>query len=104
MIPTEFEWQANIDPSTLGPNSVMNLTDSIHSDGRTRFMILKGGSKFNVRNGQGAKSTSGIAESDWYVDGGIKDPTWVEKLLVMGLGMDRSENIGFRSFRLRESK
>ena len=103
VIPTEFEWQANINPSTLGPNSVMNLTDSIHSDGRTRFMILKGGSKFNVRNGQGAKSTSGIAESDWYVDGGIKDPTWVEKLLVMGLGMDRSENIGFRSFKLKGS-
>jgi hypothetical protein len=103
VIPTEFEWQANIDSATLRQDSVMNLTDSIHSDGRTRFMILKGGSTFNLRNGQGAKSTSGIAESDWYVDGGFKDPTWVEKLLVMGLGLDRSENIGFRSFKLKES-
>lgn len=98
VIPTEFEWQANVDFAKRDSNSVMNLTDSVHSDGRTRFLILKGGSAFNVRNGQGAKSTSGIAESDWYVDGGVKDLNWVEKLLVMGLGMDRSENIGFSCF------
>jgi len=79
------------------------MTDSVHSDGRTRFMILKGGAAFNVRNGQGQKSTSGIAESDWYVDGGVKDSSWVEKLLLMGKGMSRSENIGFRTFTLRES-
>lgn len=95
VIPTEFEWQTYFDYSKRNADSVMNLTDSVHTDGRTRFLMLKGGSQFNVRNGQGAKSTSGIAESDWYVDGGDKDETWVEKLLLLGLGMDRSENIGF---------
>jgi hypothetical protein len=59
---------------------------------------LKGGGSFNLREGQGAKSTSGIAESDWYVDGGRQDSDWVEKLLLMGKGMSRSENIGFRCF------
>ena len=83
--------------------ALWNLTDSAHSDGRTRFLILKGGSSYSVRNGQGAKSTSGIAESDWYVDGGVQDSTWVEKLLLMGLGMSRSENISFTCFKLTGS-
>ena len=30
------------------------------------------------------------------VDGGKRDSSWVEKLLLMGLGMSRSENISFR--------
>ena len=98
VIPTEWEWQVNSTIKKASVKPVWNLTDSVQSDGRTRFLILKGGSEFNIRNGQGAKSTSGIAESDWYVDGGVKDSTWVEKLLVMGLGMNRSENIGFTCF------
>lgn len=97
-IPTEWEWQAYFKKGQHSNNKVWNLTDSIHSDGRTRFLVLKGGSIYNIRNGQGSKSATGIAESDWYVDGGIKDSTWVEKFLLMGLGMNRSENIGFRCF------
>ena len=95
-IPTEWEWQLN--SANLAPNSthIWNLTESEQSNGRTRFLILKGGSDYNIRIGQGAKSTSGIAESDWYVDGGKRDQTWVEKLLLMGLGLSRSENISFR--------
>lgn len=95
-IPTEWEWQLNSTGIDYRSPRAWNLTNSEQSDGRTRFLILKGGSDFNVRNGQGAKSTSGIAESDWYVDGGLRDETWVEKLLLMGLGMSRSENISFR--------
>jgi hypothetical protein len=103
-IPTEWEWQYHFhDAEDLLPK-VQNLTDSVHTDGRTRFLILKGGSSFNIRNGEGQKSTSGIAESDWYVDGGAKDSTWVEKLLLMGKGMSRSENIGFRCFTPEESE
>lgn len=98
LIPTEWEWQRNSDEIEVNEQSIWNLTDSVHSDGRTRFLILKGGSSFNLREGQGAKSTSGIAESDWYVDGGRQDASWVEKLLLMGKGMSRSENIGFRCF------
>jgi hypothetical protein len=95
-IPTEWEWQLNSAGIERRKPHCWNLTNSEQSDGRTRFLILKGGSDFNVRNGQGAKSTSGIAESDWYVDGGARDESWVEKLLMMGLGMSRSENISFR--------
>jgi hypothetical protein len=95
-IPTEWEWQLNSANIELRTPHCWNLTNSEQSDGRTRFLILKGGSDYNVRNGQGAKSTSGIAESDWYVDGGKRDETWVEKLLLMGLGLSRSENISFR--------
>lgn len=95
-IPTEWEWQLNSAGIERRKPLCWNLTNSEQSDGRTRFLILKGGSEFNVRNGQGAKSTSGIAESDWYVDGGLRDENWVEKLLLMGLGMSRSENISFR--------
>ena len=95
-IPTEWEWQLNSANLERRAPHCWNLTNSEQSDGRTRFLILKGGSDYNVRNGQGAKSTSGIAESDWYVDGGVRDETWVEKLLLMGLGLSRSENISFR--------
>lgn len=98
VIPTEWEWQRNSHEINVSEHVVWNLTDSVHTDGRTRFLILKGGSYFNLREGQGAKSTSGIAESDWYVDGGRKDADWIEKLLLMGKGMSRSENIGFRCF------
>ena len=97
-IPTEWEWQLHSAHIVRNLPHYWNLTDSEHSDGRTRLLILKGGADYNVRNGQGARSTSGIAESDWYVDGGTKDETWVEKLLLMGLGMSRSENISFRCF------
>ena len=95
-IPTEWEWQLNSANLERRAPHCWNLTNSEQSDGRTRFLILKGGSDYNVRNGQGAKSTSGIAESDWYVDGGVRDEKWVEKLLLMGLGLSRSENISFR--------
>lgn len=98
LIPTEWEWQTYSMEGKTKKHTLWNLTDSEHTDGRTRFQILKGGSEYCVRNGQGAKSTSGIAESDWYVDGGFKDSSWVEKMLVMGLGMSRSENIGFTCF------
>jgi len=97
-IPTEWEWQFNADLITTRATSVWNLTNSIQSDGRTRFLILKGGGTHNLRNGQGSHSASGLAESDWYIDGGVQDGTWIEKLLLMGLGLSRSENIGFRCF------
>ena len=95
-IPTEWEWQLNSAEIERRSPLCWNLTNSEQSDGRTRFVILKGGSDYNIRNGQGETSPSGITESDWYVDGGKRDETWVEKLLLMGLGLSRSENISFR--------
>ncbi len=85
-LPTEFEWQvAAADPGfQRATPTVWNLTESEHSDGITRFIMLKGGSDHQALG------------SDWYVDGGLKTAGFSLKLLVAGLGIERSSNIGFR--------
>jgi formylglycine-generating enzyme len=85
-LPTEDEWQLAAEAGLLdlsGPR-VWEWTESEHSDGRTRFVILKGGSDW-------------VAEgSDWYVDGGPQEPAYSLKLLLLGGGLARSPRIGFR--------
>ena len=84
--PTEDEWQLAAEAGLLdlsGPR-VWNWTESEHSDGRTRFAILKGGSDWEAEG------------SDWYVDGGPQEPAYSLKLLLLGGGMARSPRIGFR--------
>jgi formylglycine-generating enzyme len=85
-LPTEDEWQLAAEAGVLdlsGPR-VWNWTESEHSDGRTRFVILKGGSDWKAEG------------SDWYVDGGPQEPSYSLKLLLLGGGLARSANIGFR--------
>jgi sulfatase modifying factor 1 len=85
-LPTEDEWQLAAEAGALdlsGPR-VWNWTESEHSDGRTRFVILKGGSDWKADG------------SDWYVDGGPQDPRYSLKLLLLGGGLARSPRIGFR--------
>jgi formylglycine-generating enzyme required for sulfatase activity len=85
-LPTEFEWQvaaASPEFRRAAP-LVWNWTESEHTDGVTRFVMLKGGSD-HVTTG-----------SDWYVDGGPRDPSFSLKFLLPGLGVDRSPSIGFR--------
>ncbi|TDD30459.1 hypothetical protein E1218_01265 [Kribbella turkmenica] len=85
-LPTEDEWQvaAGLDGFTRAEPLVWNLTESEHRDGRSRFCILKGGSYY-------------VAEgSDWYADGGPKDPEVSFKLVLTGGGLDRAGTIGFR--------
>lgn len=85
-LPTEHEWQlAASEPGfeRLRP-AVWNWTESEHSDGITRFVMLKGGSDYAA------------AGSDWYTDGGMREPQFSLKYLIPGLGMDRSPSIGFR--------
>lgn len=85
-LPTEFEWQAAAgDPrfERLHP-LVWNWTESEHSEGITRFSMLKGGSAYRAQG------------SDWYVDGGPQSPEFNLKYLHAGLGLEASENIGFR--------
>ncbi|HEX2133558.1 MAG TPA: SUMF1/EgtB/PvdO family nonheme iron enzyme [Actinophytocola sp.] len=85
-LPTEFEWQAAAESPEFRRAAplVWNWTESEHTDGVTRFVMLKGGSDH--------ESTG----SDWYVDGGPREPSFSLKFLLPGLGLDRSPNIGFR--------
>ncbi|WP_448004011.1 SUMF1/EgtB/PvdO family nonheme iron enzyme [Agromyces bauzanensis] len=85
-LPTEDEWQlaAESTPFRRGAPAVWNLTESEHSDGRTRFLMLKGGSDYRADG------------SDWYVEGGVQAPDYAVKYLRPGLGLDRSATIGFR--------
>lgn len=85
-LPTEDEWQLAAEAGVLdltGPR-VWNWTESEHSDGRTRFAILKGGSDWQAEG------------SDWYVDGGPQEPAYSLKFLLPGAGLGRSPQIGFR--------
>jgi formylglycine-generating enzyme required for sulfatase activity len=60
------------------------LTESEHSDGRTCFCILKGGSWYKAKG------------SDWYADGGPQPCDFAAKFLLMWPGLDRCATIGFR--------
>lgn len=85
-LPTEDEWQLAAEAGLLERVEplVWNWTESEHADGRTRFAILKGGSAFRAEG------------SEWYVDGGPQDPAFSLHLLLMGGGLSRSPQIGFR--------
>jgi formylglycine-generating enzyme required for sulfatase activity len=85
-LPTEDEWQIAAEVGLLERRQplVWNWTESEHSDGHTRFTILKGGSEWRAEG------------SDWYVDGGPQDARYSLKLLLLGGGLGRSTRIGFR--------
>jgi hypothetical protein len=84
-LPTEDEWQLAAEAGLLERSEplVWNWTESEHSDGITRFAILKGGSAFRAEG------------SDWYVDGGPQPPEFSLKYLLPG-PLQRSPRIGFR--------
>lgn len=89
-LPTEDEWQlaGEAAPSSFGVGrpgvAVWSWTESEHSDGRTRFVMLKGGSDYRA------------PDSDWYVEGGRHAPDYAVKLLLPGLGLARAATVGFR--------
>jgi hypothetical protein len=85
-LPTEFEWQvaASHPEFARGAPLVWNWTESEHTDGRTRFSVLKGGSHV-LREG-----------SEWYTDGGPQPPEVSLKFLRAGPSIERSSAIGFR--------
>lgn len=85
-LPTEDEWQlaAGLGGPAWRHGQVWCWTESEHTDGRTRYVQLKGGSAY-------------LAEgSEWYFDGGPQPPEVTAKLLLPGLGLARSSMIGFR--------
>ncbi|MEV0215464.1 SUMF1/EgtB/PvdO family nonheme iron enzyme [Micromonospora sp. NPDC050695] len=85
-LPTEDEWQVAAEAGLLVRREplVWNLTESEHSDGRTRFAILKGGAQYRAEG------------SDWYLDGGPQPADVSVKLLLTGTGLTRSDQVGFR--------
>ncbi|MDG4757489.1 SUMF1/EgtB/PvdO family nonheme iron enzyme [Micromonospora sp. WMMD710] len=85
-LPTEDEWQVAAEAGLLVRREplVWNLTESEHSDGRTRFVILKGGADHRAEG------------SDWYLDGGPQPADVSVKLLLTGAGLTRSDQVGFR--------
>ena len=87
-LPTEFEWQLAAEAAgarfeRLTP-LVWNWTESEHSDGVTRYAIVKGGATYHATT------------SEWYFDGGPRPPSFSAKLLLAGLGVERSSSVGFR--------
>jgi hypothetical protein len=84
-LPTEDEWQLAAEAGLLERRRPMvwNWTESEHSDGATRFAILKGGADWKAEG------------SDWYVDGGVQEPAYSLKLLLAG-PLQASSQIGFR--------
>jgi hypothetical protein len=89
-LPTEDEWQlaGEARPAAFGlarpEPAVWSWTESEHSDGRTRFVMLKGGSDYRAE------------DSDWYIEGGRHAPDYSVKYLLPGLGLARSATVGFR--------
>ncbi len=83
-IPTEDEWQIAAGTRYFSSSRVWEWTESEHSDGRTRFVILKGGAEHRTEG------------SSWYFDGGVREPDFAAEYLLPGFGLDRSSSIGFR--------
>jgi formylglycine-generating enzyme len=85
-LPTEDEWQVAAEAGLLlrADPLVWNLTESEHTDGRTRFVIVKGGAAYRADGSQ------------WYLDGGPQPPQASVKLLLLGAGLARSPSVGFR--------
>jgi formylglycine-generating enzyme required for sulfatase activity len=60
------------------------LTGNEYTDGRTRFVMLKGGSCYKAEG------------SEWYFDGGPQKNNFVAKMLLIWPGLDRCSTVGFR--------
>ena len=85
-LPSEDEWQLAAErPGFIRRDPlVWNWTESEHTDGRTRFALLKGG------------AAHATPDSEWYFDGGPQTADVSAKYLMPGLGLARSTSIGFR--------
>ncbi|MGV3613751.1 MAG: formylglycine-generating enzyme family protein [Fimbriimonas sp.] len=83
-LPTEYEWQVAMEEHALARSGVWNWTESEHTDGHTRFSILKNGAAWEAKG------------SDWYFDSGRRTPDWSAKYVHFSPALDRSATIGFR--------
>ncbi|MGD0810884.1 MAG: SUMF1/EgtB/PvdO family nonheme iron enzyme [Acidimicrobiales bacterium] len=85
-LPTEDEWQVAMSEGYArhGRRRVWEWTESEHSDGHNRFVIVKGGSDL-VLGGSG-----------WYAEGGPLGPERSAKFMLFASGVDRCSTVGFR--------
>ncbi len=81
-----------LDAATATPQGVMGLsgnawelTESEHTDGHTRFVMLRGGVFLPP------------CESEWLVTRGARPNDWHAKYILLSDGLDRSETISFRT-------
>jgi formylglycine-generating enzyme required for sulfatase activity len=85
-LPTEWEWQHAAE--TLGERfsrgMVWEWTESLRDDGHTRFVMLRGGSRYQASG------------SIWYFPGGEQPIASHAKLILLYPGLDRCSTIGFR--------
>jgi hypothetical protein len=65
-------------------SNAWHWTESVRTDGRTRFCIIRGGASFVAK------------ASNWYVDGGPRPANFATKFLLLWPGLDRCGTIGFR--------
>ncbi len=84
-LPTEDEWQVAVSEghAHYRRRRVWEWTESEHSDGHSRFVILKGGSDL-VLGGSG-----------WYAERG-RSPERSAKFMLFAPGVDRCSTVGFR--------
>lgn len=83
-LPDEFEWQLALEGVERPGKRVWNWTESEHTDGRSRFVILKGG------------SDCAVSGSEWYVEHGRWGADYCLKYLRKGFDLDRNAWTGFR--------
>ena len=85
-LPTEWEWQraARQHGDTFVSRAVHEWTESQRDDGHTRFVILRGGCRYQAQG------------SIWYFPGGRQPIETHAKFLLFYPGLDRCSTIGFR--------
>lgn len=85
-LPTEWEWQraAEVLGERFLYGTVWEWTESLRDDGHTRFVMLRGGSRYQATG------------SIWYFPGGQQPITTHAKFILLYSGLDRCATIGFR--------
>jgi formylglycine-generating enzyme required for sulfatase activity len=85
-LPSEWEWQraAEVHGDRFARGAVWEWTESERDDGHTRFVMLRGGSRYRAEG------------SIWYFPGGAQPANTHAKFLLLYPGLDRCSTIGFR--------
>ncbi len=85
-VPDEWEWQHAVQRmgDKMQWGTVWEWTEGVRDDGHTRFVILRGGSRYQAQG------------SIWYFPGGRQPADTHAKFILLYPGLDRCSTIGFR--------